>query len=145
MPLLPFWDSARVVCMCNILTHTRLAYDPGETQEEHDAPDVEQTPHQHAFDPAELDVGPQRLWRLHVLLQGLAWLEAHHACEQCQSIDRLYEPRPSGNGEGAEGMRKGFNRGAVGRVCLSPYNTAFVVFTLRRFCTARQAIQNFRQ
>ena len=32
-----------------------LPYDPGEPEEEHDPPDVEEAPHEHPVEPAELD------------------------------------------------------------------------------------------
>ena len=38
------------------LTDAGLSDDPGEAEEEHDAPDVEQASHQHADDPAELEL-----------------------------------------------------------------------------------------
>lgn len=40
-----------------LLTHAGLRDNPGQSEEQHDSPDVEEVANQHAFDPSELD-GP---------------------------------------------------------------------------------------
>lgn len=39
----------------SVLTHAGLRDDPGQSEEQHDSPDVEEVAHQHAFDPSKLD------------------------------------------------------------------------------------------
>lgn len=53
------------------LTDAGLGDDPRETQEEHHAPDVEQTSHQNALDPAKLEDAALRLFLPHVLVRSL--------------------------------------------------------------------------
>jgi len=55
------------------LTDSGLGDDPGETQEEHHTPNVEQTSHQNALDPAELDGAALGFFLANVLVCSLGY------------------------------------------------------------------------